>query len=140
GESEHDAPDDCLFVRIEPFENFFRSLCDCTFDTAALAVAMERERVIAAALPQLEQSMFEQRQCTRSAANVAQDYVHGARLKAKSYAPRGLFDGLSQHIRVHRTNEELLSRDTRRQIWRGCAFRQEIRPHCQQHCGLAVGN
>ena len=84
--------------------------------------------------------MFEQRQRSRFAGNVAQDCVHKTRLKGESHTAGRLFDGLSQHVRVHWTNEELLPGDTRRQIGPGCAFRQEIGPHCQQHCRLAVGN
>ena len=84
--------------------------------------------------------MLEQRECTGFAGDIAQDYIHKTRIKAKANTPCRLFDGVSQHIRVHWTNEELLGRDPRREIRPGRAFRQEIRPHRQHHCRLAIGN
>jgi len=137
---QHDSADNPLFVAIEAVESFFGRLGDGAGDPAALAIALQCQSEALSTLPQLEQGMFEQRQCARLVGNVAQYFVHHSRLKTESYAASRFFDYLPEHVGVHRADEKLLCRDPGGEIRKRRAFRQKIRSHRAQHRALPTWN
>ena len=75
----------------------------------------------------------------RLAAHVGQDGLDQALLKLQARLPGRLLDGQAQSIAVQGANQELLRRDTRRQVGVRGALRVEVRPQGQDHGARPIG-
>jgi hypothetical protein len=129
GEAQQGPPGQLLLGRREPGDQLLRALGQRAAHAARLAVALEREHRPAAALPQLQQRVLQQRQRTRLGAGVLEDGVDQPLLELQPDPARRLLDRLAHRVAAHRADEHLPATDQLRELPVGRAALVEVRAH-----------